>query len=372
MDSRLAQFYTVAQDPLAAIRAQGGQESRPIGYFSSYFPVELARAFGYSPIRLTGFRRDTPRADASLQSYCCSLVRSSLEAALAGDLDALEGVVFVHSCDTLQRLAAIWQLSGAHDWTDVLVFPTDLSTPAAFDFLHLEFERFAGRLANRRRLPYDGAALARSIHEGNRDRALLRRVLAARAKGQLGLADSLAIARAATLMERNAWAAALSAVLPALEAEPVKNGGFTLYLWGGVFENLEVAAWLDERGVRVVGDRLTTCGHDFQGEIELADGADPLRALARYYFDRKPEATKLREGYDRTLDCAEDANACGAKAVLFPLIKFCDPQAFDYPGLKNSLDAAGLPQFHLEFDVQESGSGQTLTRLEAFLERFGA
>ena len=85
VDARLAQFYTLAQDPLAAIRRTTGGENRPIGYFSSYFPIELARAFGYSPLRLTGFRRDTPRADASLQSYCCSLVRSSLEAALAGD-----------------------------------------------------------------------------------------------------------------------------------------------------------------------------------------------------------------------------------------------------------------------------------------------
>lgn len=372
MDARLARFYTVAQDPLAAIRSLASGEKRPLGYFSSYFPVELARAFGYIPLRLTGFRRDTPRADASLQSYCCSLVRSSLEAALAGDLDSLEGVVFVHSCDTLQRLAAIWQLSGAHEWTDVVVFPTDLSTSAAYDFLHLEFERFAGRLASRRRLPYDRQALQAAIAAGNRDRQLARRVFAARAKGQLGLADSLAITRAATLMERDDWVRELTAVLPAFEAAPARQDGFTLYMWGGVFENLEIAQWLDERGVRVVGERLTTSGHDFQGTIETRPDEDPLTSLARYYFDRPPEATKLREGYERTVDCAEDAKRCGAQAVLFPLIKFCDPQAFDYPGLKNRLNEADLPHFHLEFDLQESGSGQTLTRLEAFLERFGA
>lgn len=50
------------------------------------------------------------------------------------------------------------------------------------------------------------------------------------------------------------------------------------------------------------------------------------------------------------------------------LLKFCDPHAFDYPYLKESLAAVSIPSLLLEVEDQPQAQGQLQTRIEAFLE----
>jgi len=57
-----------------------------------------------------------------------------------------------------------------------------------------------------------------------------------------------------------------------------------------------------------------------------------------------------------------------ARGVIFLLLKFCDPHAFDYPYIKKSLDEAGIPVMLMEIDDPLPAEGQLKTRFEAFLE----
>jgi benzoyl-CoA reductase/2-hydroxyglutaryl-CoA dehydratase subunit BcrC/BadD/HgdB len=57
-----------------------------------------------------------------------------------------------------------------------------------------------------------------------------------------------------------------------------------------------------------------------------------------------------------------------AGGVVFLLLKFCDPHAFDYPYLKQFLDDAGIPSLLLEIEDQPPPEGQLLTRLETFVD----
>ena len=56
-----------------------------------------------------------------------------------------------------------------------------------------------------------------------------------------------------------------------------------------------------------------------------------------------------------------------ADGVIFTLLKFCDPHAFDYPYLKEFLEAEGIRHLHLEMDDTQDSAGQTATRLETFI-----
>jgi benzoyl-CoA reductase/2-hydroxyglutaryl-CoA dehydratase subunit BcrC/BadD/HgdB len=55
----------------------------------------------------------------------------------------------------------------------------------------------------------------------------------------------------------------------------------------------------------------------------------------------------------------------GAQGVIFHSIKFCEPELFDLPDLRNGLD---VPTLTLEIDISDPISGQSLTRIEAFFE----
>ncbi|MBC8248998.1 MAG: 2-hydroxyacyl-CoA dehydratase, partial [Anaerolineales bacterium] len=81
---------------------------RAMGYFCTYVPEEIIHAAGFAPLRILSGREIPSRADAHLQSYTCALCRSALDQALRGNLSFLQGVVFPHTCDTIQALADIW------------------------------------------------------------------------------------------------------------------------------------------------------------------------------------------------------------------------------------------------------------------------
>ena len=59
---------------------------------------------------------------------------------------------------------------------------------------------------------------------------------------------------------------------------------------------------------------------------------------------------------------------CRADGVIFLLLKFCDPHAFDYPYIKEMLDREKIPSMLLEMEEQTQAGGQLETRLETFIQ----
>ena len=59
------------------------------------------------------------------------------------------------------------------------------------------------------------------------------------------------------------------------------------------------------------------------------------------------------------------------QGIVFYDVKFCEPELFDLPNLRQGLQDAGIPTATVEVDVGDPLSHQTLTRLEAFLEMIG-
>ena len=50
------------------------------------------------------------------------------------------------------------------------------------------------------------------------------------------------------------------------------------------------------------------------------------------------------------------------------MMKFCDPEEFDYPIYKKELEAAGIPMLYLEIDQQIDSFEQIRTRVQSFTE----
>jgi benzoyl-CoA reductase/2-hydroxyglutaryl-CoA dehydratase subunit BcrC/BadD/HgdB len=63
--------------------------------------------------------------------------------------------------------------------------------------------------------------------------------------------------------------------------------------------------------------------------------------------------------------------ASRAQGVVFILLKFCDPHAFDYPYLKGKLDERKISSLLLEIEPGGVPHGAVETRLEAFMETLG-
>ena len=133
---QLEECHQILKDPDGYVKRFKAETGRKVvGYFCSYAPEEIILAAGVHPYRLFGSGEKIRLAEAHLQSYCCSLVRGALEDALSGRLAFLDGVVFPHTCDSIQRLSDIWRLNIPYGFHTDVVLPVKLNTDSAREYM---------------------------------------------------------------------------------------------------------------------------------------------------------------------------------------------------------------------------------------------
>jgi benzoyl-CoA reductase/2-hydroxyglutaryl-CoA dehydratase subunit BcrC/BadD/HgdB len=57
-----------------------------------------------------------------------------------------------------------------------------------------------------------------------------------------------------------------------------------------------------------------------------------------------------------------------ADGVVVCMMKFCNPEEFDYPIYKKELEAAGIPMLYLEIEQKMDSAEQIRTRIQSFAE----
>jgi bcr-type benzoyl-CoA reductase subunit C len=367
----LAPLREAAADPYAYARAWKAARGRPVvGYFCSYTPEEIIWAAGALPMRVFGSGARVTLADAHLQAYSCSLVRGALEDGLAGQLGFLDGMVFPHTCDSIQRLSDIWRMNLGTGFHLDAVLPVKLDTPSAREYLAAVLEKFRRELGGHLDREVGPAALASAVADYAHLREGMANLYALRRErpGALSSRDLHTVTRAAMVMDRREMGAHLETVLAeAREAVekpvlPLKR----LVLSGGLCSMPDLYGIIEEAGAWVVDDDLCTGSRFFEGRVAVT--ADPLQGLARRYAERAVCPAKHRDLRGRGLGLVERVRRAGAHGVIFLLLKFCDPHAFDYPYMKGLLEEAGIPSLLLEVEDRLPAEGQFRTRCEAFVE----
>jgi benzoyl-CoA reductase subunit C len=374
----------ILADPYAyAVRFKAESRRKMVGAFCSYAPEEIIVAAGAHPFRLFGTGEKIRLAEAHLQSYCCSLVRGALEDALAGRLAFLDGVVFPHTCDSIQRLSDIWRLNVKHCFHLDLILPVKLDTPGARQYFVDVLNRFRGELGEKLGSAITDDDLRGAIVLYNRIRGALTRIydLKSDRPGIMKGSDLYALTRASMIMDRTRVASLLEEVAAELErngaagaaAGPEKEerpvSGVPkkrVILSGGVCNHPDITTIVEETGGAVVGDDLCTGSRYFSGIID--ENADPITAVAGRYLERVVCPAKHRGLTDRADHLIRLARDKKAQGVIFFLLKFCDPHAFDVPYLKEALDRARIPSMVIEVEDRLPAGGQLRTRFEAFLE----
>jgi len=372
MDAKTAldEMRNAADSPLVYLRDWKAKAGRRIlGYFCTNTPEEMIQAAGFLPLRILSSRDTISLASRHLQSYSCSLVQSSLEAALRGDLSFLDGTVFPHTCDSIQRLSDIWaeNLHLPFHWD--LVLPVKLHTESARDYLIHELRRFKLGLEE-----FIGHSISNDELRGafalfNQNRSLLRKISLFRAQhpGHISASDFFAIIKTATFMpkrDHNTWLEALASQLGKEEFFRAERVG--LFLVGSVCDHSQVYNLLDSSGAYVAGDDLCTGWRYFSEDVSTS--GDPIEALADRLIRKVPCPCKYNPDIDRGENLLQRVIGSGARGVVFILLKFCDPHAFDYPYLKEKLEKQKIPSLLLEIDPSGLPLGALETRVRAFIE----
>ncbi len=368
----IRQFRATVANPFGYARKLKESKNCPVvGHTCTYFPEEMVLAAGAHPIRLFGESASILKADSHIQAYGCSLVRSVFEDALSGELDFLDLMVFPHSCDTMQRLSDIWRLNIKTAVHLDLLFPVQLKTEAARDYLKAVIERFRSELEKTLEVEITENALSQAISLTNRIRFALASLYEIRAETPelISGSDLNHAVRACMIMDRHEAAGLLENLATALRKIPQpgeQSSTKRILLSGGVCLHPDIHDIVEEQGGAVVWDDLCTGSRYFDSPV--SEDSAPVDAIADRFIER-PICPAKHSGITRRTEGLLQLTAKKKiDGVIFLFLKFCDPHGFDYPDLKSALESAGIPTLFLEVETGKPVDGPTRTRVETFLQ----
>ena len=369
---QLEECRQILEDPNGYVKRLKAESGRKIvGTYCSYAPEEIILAAGAHPVRLFGSGEKIRLAETHLQSYCCSLVRGALEDALGGRVDFLDGVVFPHTCDTIQRLSDIWRINLPQTFFADVVLPVKLTSPAARQYLLDVLQKFRGDLEAKLGAAISDAALQDAIRLYNAIRRNLNRINELRRAhpGLISARDYSDWVTAAMRMDRAAYLSLLEAFVAdreqAAPGHPASRAK-KLVLAGGGCTTPDIYGAIEEAGGVVVDDDL--CMGTRYYEALADESLAPLPALADRLITRPVCPAKHAGLTRRADDLIARVRRAGADGVIFILLKFCDPHAFDYPYMKEMLDRENIPSLLVEMESDGQAGGQLQTRLETYME----
>lgn len=363
-------FYDALND-LPALARQIKKEKKIIGYLCSYVPEELIMAAGFHPMRLFSSNPVIQMADKHLQSYCCSPVRGLLEDALTGRLNFLDGTVFPHACDTIQRLSDIWRLNTSYPFFTDLIWPVKLNTDSSRTYVIEILKRFKKELETISNSPINNNQLKEAVSISNQIREHIHTIYTfmSSAPGTITAQDLYTMIRASMVMDRSEVAARLSNIVKALlqHSNPDKTTDLKrVVVSGALCDFPTLTQTIESAGACIVSDDFCTGQRWFDGQIDINN--DLLTAIAERYIQRMSCPAKHRSLTERQENLVSLVRNNHADGVIFLLTKFCDPHAFDYPTLTTALEDHQIKSILIETEESSQPSGQVVTRLETFIQ----
>ncbi len=365
----IRKFREIAHNPygyLQELKTNTGKKM--IGSTCAFTPEEFILAAGAHPFRVFGESQSFSGADAHIQAYGCSMVRGMLEDGLSGKLDFLDGVVFPHACDSIQRLSDIWRLNipSLHFY---VLLPVKLDSSLAKSYFLNVLVRFQKDLGK----ALDTTITERNLKEAtvlmnNMRRRLIRLYqLQSEHPGILTGADLSAMVKASMVMDKREVVDLLDVVLAALSKSPAPDKKIKrILISGSVCSHPDIYKMIENKAAVVVWDDLCSGSRYFEG---LADeNKNPVQAIAGRFTERYVCPAKHLGVTFQMENLKKLVNEHKIDGILFMLLKFCEPFSFDYPDIKTELEKMEIPFLLVEMDRHNEVDEQMRTRIDTMLE----
>ena len=366
----IAELRAIADDPKKAMEDYKKETGKgAVGIMPVYCPEEIVHASGYLPMGMWGAqKKEISKARTYLPPFACSVMQSVMELQLEGVYDNLEAVIFSVPCDTLKCMSQKW-----HGKAPVITFThpqnRKIAKDAANVFAREEFKLVKEKLEDILDVRISNRAIKNSIAIYNENRAVCREFsdVAAEYAAVIKPSDRHAVLKARWFMEKSKHTALVKELIAAITATPAPEyKGKKVVVSGILVEPYDVLDIFAENGLAIVADDLAQETRNFRQDVPEDD--DPLMALAKAWneFDGCSLATDANKPKGQML--IDAVNKYGADAVIVCMMKFCDPEEFDYPILIQEFEAAGVRKLQIEIDQESTAFEQVKTRIQTFAE----
>lgn len=357
--TRVEQLYEDVS--LEAVRRWKAEEPgrKAIGYMPTAVPREIIHASGMLPVGIVGAgdQIEIIRGDAYFQSYICHIPRSTVELAVSGRLEPLDGMLFPSTCDVIRNLSGMWTLLFPNRYVRYMDSPQNFDPRVGGEFYGLELRSLWEDLGKLGGQPPDDMALARSIGVYNENRKAIQDLYEARSRQpwQFPTPETYLFLRAGLVLSPEEHTSLLRRYLAEAPRDPERRErDYSRVVLVGTFceqPPVGLLRTLENAGCWIVDDDLLLGQRWLTQSVEVE--GDPLQCLAEAFL-RSGVANASRyepeRGKGRRL--IDTVRRRGAEGVIFCAPSFCDPALLDQPMLVRALDEAGIA--HTQFKYAEN------------------
>lgn len=265
-----------------------------------------------------------------------------------------------------------WKIAVPQTCLIPMVYPQHRRIQAGFDYLVDEYRRVQGEFEKIAGRKITEADLEASIAVYDDYRKTMREFTAVVAKypSTLNAKTRHLVIKAAYFMDKKIYTALVGELLDELNKQPPeKYDGIKVVVTGILAEtDALLDAFVDNRIV-FVADDLAQESRQFR-TITRSEGT-ALERLAWRIVDHEGCSLLYEEEKSHgklLLDLVRENKAAG---VVVTMMKFCNPEEFDFPIYKKELEAAGIPVLYLEIEQKMDSAEQIRTRIQSFAEMIG-
>ena len=357
---------------LAAVRAwkQAAPGRKAIGYMPIYVPRELMHAAGMLPVGILGGgdRLEIIRGDAYFQSYICHIPRSTVELALSGRLDVLDGMLFPSICDVIRNLSGMWTMLFPGRYVRYVDVPQNFDPKVGGAYWRRELETLQGDLTRLAGRSIKDDDLRHSIAIYNQNRQAIRELYQARSRQPwvYPTSELYLFLRAGNVLPPEEHTELLRQYLKLapLEEDRKEKDHSRVVLVGMFCEQppLGLLLTLERAGCWIVDDDLLLGLRWLTGEVEVE--GDPLANLVTAFLEQSTAtASRYQPEGDRGRALVESVQHNVAEGVIFCAPSFCDPALLEQPMLIAALDREGIQ--HTQFKYSEDTGQFAVIREQA-------
>ena len=357
-------------DDLNYTKAREWKAAKPgrqvIGFMPVYVPREIIHAAGMLPLGILGGGADMEviHGDAYYQSYICRIPRSTIELAITGKIDFVDGMMFPSICDVIRNLSGIWMLLFKDKYVRYFDVPQNFKDDVGGVFYANELRELKSGLEKLSGRAITDDAINNSIALYNENRRWVNKVYDYRAAApwKTPAAEVYLLMRAGMVLPVEEHTVLMQDYLAAAELEDrPRRDNCRVAVTGAFCEQppLNLVKSLEMAGCYIVDDDFMLVNRWIKGDIPTS--GDAIDNLAKSFLHQSIEtAAKYEDDINvkgaYLLDTVEKRKADG---VIFAAPSFCDPALLDQPMLVSRLEARKIPYITMQY-AENSGQMQPI------------
>ena len=363
----LEEFGKIASSPMSRLSDYAAEGKKVIGCMPIYCPEELVYAADMVPFGIWGAEKEVSQAKEYFPAFICSILQTSLEMGLRGDLDQLSAVMIPVLCDSLKCMGQNWKQGVKNVEFIPVIHPQNRKLEAGVEFLKAQYTNIKNRLEEISGNEITDDKLKAAIEVYNEHRGAMREFVdtAAQYPHIITPAQRSAVIKSGYFMEKPEHTKMVKELVKECKAQPQRAwDGLKVVTTGIIADSPSILKILEEHKIAVVADDIAHESRQFRTDVPSCD--DPMEALARQLSVMEGCSVLYDPQKKRGDMIVDQVKKRGADGVIVLMTKFCDPEEYDYPIMKKSFDRNDIPSIMIEIDQQMRNYEQARTMVQTF------